>query len=75
MKIIGVRRRSIQPEISDRTLFPSRAGQYCKEVWVREINRILKPSTRPNLTGKCVAGLEHFEIPKQVIKILETDAI
>jgi hypothetical protein len=24
---------------------------------------------------KCVAGLEHFEIPKQVIKILENDAI
>jgi hypothetical protein len=31
--------------------------------------------TGPNLTGKCVAGLEHFEIPKQVIKILENDAI
>jgi hypothetical protein len=24
---------------------------------------------------KCVDGLEHFEIPKQVIKILENDAI
>jgi hypothetical protein len=33
MKIIGVRRRSIRPSV-DRTLFPSRAGQYCKEVWV-----------------------------------------
>jgi hypothetical protein len=28
-----------------------------------------------NLTGKCVAGLEHFEIPKQVIKIFENDAM
>jgi hypothetical protein len=27
------------------------------------------------LTGKCVAGVEHFEIPKQVIKILENDGI
>jgi hypothetical protein len=34
MKIIGVRRWSIRPEISDRTLFPSRGGQYCKEVLV-----------------------------------------
>jgi hypothetical protein len=34
MKIIGVRRRSIRPLSVNRILFPSRAGQCCKEVWV-----------------------------------------
>jgi hypothetical protein len=38
-------------------------------------NWILKPQTGPNFTGKYVAGLEQFEICKQVIKILENDAM
>jgi hypothetical protein len=59
MKIIGVHRRSVRPNIIPVP---------CRAILQRSLGV-------RNLTGQCVAGIEHFEIPKQVIKILENYAI
>jgi hypothetical protein len=35
-----------------------------KKFGFEKLTGFLNYKTGPNLTGKCVAGLEHFEIPK-----------
>jgi hypothetical protein len=75
MKIIGVRRRSIRPS-AEHYSRPV-PGNIAKKFGCEKLTEFLnhKPETGPNLTGKCVGGLEHCEILKRVIKILENDAI
>jgi hypothetical protein len=56
LKIIGVRRRSICQNIMPVP------GNIAKKVEFEKLTGFL--NHKPNLTGKCVVGLEHFEIAK-----------